>query len=158
MNTLKFNVIVTCRITKNVLLALEEKDEITGYDKEMIGAFQVMFDVDVDYGSSESREAVMKRVKKQVRTYMLERFGLGERSLKYVSTAANWREWEAETGRIYEEEEAKNREFRNGKFVMSGYQVEVRKLEKEGINLNDLALRVSWEYENAWQKMEETLN
>ena len=154
MNTLTFNVIVTCATKASVLKAIERKDEVTGYHKKCVGGFQVMFDIAVQYSKSESRYAVMQKLKAKIREYMACQFNLGESDLHYVSTAANWREWERTTGRNYDEEYASNRKFKSGKFVFGGFHKQMRWLDKRGIDFNYWSMKVVWEHKHKGRSFE----
>jgi hypothetical protein len=154
MKKIKFNVIVTCATTAKVLSAIERKDVVTGYHKRDVGGFQVMFDMSVVYQRTESRYAIMQRLKQRVMVYMREKFGLNEDALKFVSTSADWKTWARETGRNYVSEHDRCKKYKNGKFVYKGFYKEWRWIEKAGVDLNYWSIKVLWEHAHKGQSFE----
>lgn len=118
-NTLNFNVIVTFVISEKVLSGLHDKELLTGYSKDCVGLFQVMFDLDISFYKTSTYDSIMRRVKRQVVRQCAEWFWLSEDEMEKISTAANWQRWEKLTGNKYAAAASDSSVSTDGKFYLS---------------------------------------
>lgn len=129
-----FDIIVTCRYSSKVLAAI---DAIT--NKGICGqGFQVFFDYVLPFHDSCSYDCVMVRLRESVIETMIELTGLGQDDITQISTAANWRNWEAVTGRLYKEEEPASEIASNGKFFLPAFNQQIEECRDRGETVMDL--------------------
>jgi hypothetical protein len=135
---MKFNVIVTCSATTKTLFALKNKSLITGYGDEIVGGYQLMFDMIVKYEQFDEYYDIMRRVETKITKYMQNKFNLCTKDIVKVSTSADWDTWEKKTNKNYEESMYLSFGYENGKFIMKGYEEQEKMLENLGIDINML--------------------
>ena len=135
---MQFNVIVTCSATPKSLFALKNKSQITGYDDELVGGYQLMFDMVVKYEKFDDYYDIMRRVETKITRYMKNNFNLCAKDIVKVSTSADWDIWERTTNKSYEDSMYLSFGYENGKFIMKGYAEQEKILENLGIDINML--------------------
>jgi len=135
---MKFNVIVTCSATTKTLFALKNKSLITGYGDEIVGGYQLMFDMIVKYEQFDEYYDIMRRVETKITKYMQNKFNLCTKDVVKVSTSADWDTWKKKTNKNYEESMYLSFGYENGKFIMKGYEEQEKMLENLGIDINML--------------------
>ena len=135
---MKFNVIVTCSATTKTLFSLKNKSLITGYDDEIVGGYQLMFDIIIKYEEFDDYYDIMRRVETKITKYMKNNFNLCTKDIVKVSTSADWDIWEKNTNKNYEESMYLSFGYENGKFIMKGYEEQEKMLENLGIDINML--------------------
>jgi hypothetical protein len=136
-----FEIIVTCRYSSKVLAAI---DAIT--DKGIYGqGYQVFFDYVLPFHDSCSYDCVMVRLREQVIETVIEATGLDEDDIIKISTAADWRHWEAITGRCSEDEDSTSKIASNGKFFLPAFDQQIAECAARGETLFDLVDRAFFE-------------
>ena len=136
---MQFNVIVTCSATPKSLFAIKNKSLITGYDNELVGDYQLMFDMSVKYEIFDEYSDIMHRVETKIIKYMKKNFNLTNKDIVKVSTSADWDDWEKNTKKDYEESMLLSFGYEYGKIIMKGYEEQDKMLENLGIDINMLA-------------------
>jgi hypothetical protein len=138
---LDFDVIVTCRYSSKVLVAIDAVDDERIYGQ----GYQLFFRYFLPFGTSCSYDCVMVRLRQRVIETVITATGLSEDDITKISTAADWQHWEAVTGRSCKDEEPLSEIAPKGKFFLPAFDQQIEECRKSGETVFDLADRAFFE-------------
>lgn len=139
---MEFHAIVTCRYTAKVLDAINIMDDgrVSG------AAFRMFFFLELPFNAGCSYDCIMDRVQEHVIEIAVTASGLNAEDVTEISVAANWSNWEAVTGRIYNDEASTSKVAPNGEMFLPSFYRQIEECGVRGETTNDLVWKALAEH------------